>query len=289
MNHEEQIILYAANQLDGNARTDFEKHLAGCADCQMDLLLWQSVADELTASVPPVPAPVHLAESALEVIHQPSRFANALCGMSQLLRMQMLIINNELWIGSAALMLIFLAMALLVERVEVIYFIAPMIAAGAISIVFGPEHDPASELTLATSTSAWKILLARLTLVSGYNFLLAICAGLGLLLISPPQIIGELILGWFGPMTFLSALALLLSLWIGTSNALFISYILWAAQYLSLISLDAWFRALSPWFDSYRQFWQNPVLMFSLGFLFIVAALWSAGRDQVQWRKTLAM
>ena len=30
MNHEEEVILYAANQLDANERARFEKHLADC-------------------------------------------------------------------------------------------------------------------------------------------------------------------------------------------------------------------------------------------------------------------
>ncbi|HRJ58405.1 MAG TPA: zf-HC2 domain-containing protein, partial [Anaerolineales bacterium] len=116
MNHEEQLIRYAANQLNESERVDFEKHLAGCASCQADLILWQSVADEINASDSLVPAPVHLADSALEVIHTPSRLTRAFRNMTQLLRMQLLLMHNELWVGSAALMFIFLAMALLVAR-----------------------------------------------------------------------------------------------------------------------------------------------------------------------------
>ncbi len=286
MNHEEQLIRYAANQLNETERAEFEKHLAGCAGCQADLHLWQSVANEITASDSAMPAPVHLADSALEVIHAPSRLTRAFNGMTQLLRMQLLLMHNELWVGSAALMFIFLAMALLVARVEVLYFFVPMIAAGTVTLIYGSEHDPAAELTFATPISPWKILLARLTLVSAYNVFLALCATAGLLLILPPQALGELILGWLAPMTFLSALALLLSLWIGTSNALFISYTLWAAQYLALTSVSKWFAFLTPWLDSYRQFWQDPALLFIFGFTLILFALWSAGREQVQWRRT---
>jgi len=289
MNHEEQLIRYAANQLSENERADFERHLAECANCQTDLLLWQSVADEIHASDSAVPAPVHLADSALEVIHAPSKLTRAFKSTTQLLRMQLLLMHNELWIGSAALMFIFLAMALLVARVEVLHFFVPMIAAGTVTLIYGAEHDPAAELTFATPISPWKILLARLTLVSAYNVFLALCATIGLLLILPPQALGELILGWLAPMTFLSALALLLSLWIGTSNALFISYTLWAAQYLALTSVGEWFAFLTPWFESYRQFWNDPALLFVFGFALILFALWSAGREQVQWRRSIAL
>lgn len=288
MNHEEQFIRYAANQLNETERADFERHLANCADCQTDLLLWKSVADEIHASNSTVPAPVHLADSALGVIHTPSKLTRAFKSMTQLLRMQLLLMHNELWVGSAALMFIFLAMALLVARVEVLHFFVPMIAAGTVTLIYGAEHDPAAELTFATPISPWKILLARLTLVSAYNVFLALCATVGLLLILPPQALGELILGWLAPMTFLSALALLLSLWIGISNALFISYTLWATQYLAWTSVGEWFAFLTPWLESYRQFWNNPALLFLFGFVLILFALWSTGRERVQWRRAIA-
>ena len=289
MNHEEQLIRYAANQLNETERAEFERHLADCADCQTDLRLWKSIADEIHASNSAVPAPIHLADSALEQIHAPSKFIRAFKSMTALLRMQLLLMHNELWIGSAALMFIFLAMAFLVARVEVLHFFVPMIAAGTVTLIYGAEHDPAAELTFATPISPWKILLARLTLVSAYNVFLALCATVGLLLILPPQALGELILGWLAPMTFLSALALLLSLWIGTSNALFISYTLWAVQYLALTSVGEWIAFPTPWLESYRRFWHEPALLFIFGFALILFALWSTGREQVQWRRSVAI
>ena len=289
MNHEEQLIRYAAKQLNENERAEFENHLSGCSDCQADLTLWASVSSEINASDSAIAAPVHLADSALEAIHAPSKLTRAFKSTAQLLRMQLLLMHNELWIGSAALMFIFLAMALLVVRVEVLHFFVPMIAAGMVTLIYGSEHDPATELTFATPISPWKILLARLTLVSAYNVFLALCATAALLLILPPQALGELIIGWLAPMTFLSALALLLSLWIGTSNALFISYTLWSAQYLALTSISEWFAFITPWIESYRQLWKDPALLFLFGCALILFALWSVGREQVQWRRSVAI
>lgn len=287
MNHEEQLIHYAANQLNESERAEFENHLSGCVDCQADLTLWASVASEINASDSAVPAPAHLADSALEAIHAPSKLMRAFRNTTQLLRMQLLLIHNELWFGSAALMLIFVAMALLVARIEVLYFFAPMVAAGMVTLIYGSENDPATELTFSTPISPWKILLARLTLVSAYNVLLTGCATLILILILPLQNLGEFMLGWLAPMTFLSALALLLSLWIGTGNAIFVSYTLWAAQYAALTSFSEWFAAAAPWLEMYRRFWKDPALLFLLGFTFILFALWSVGREQVQWRRSI--
>ncbi len=289
MDHEEQLIRYAANQLNESERTEFEQHLATCADCQADLRLWQSMADEIHVSSSAITAPVHLADSALEKIHAPTKLIRAFKSAMQLLRIQLILIHNELWIGSAALMFIFLAMTILVARVEVLYFFAPILSAGMVTLVYGSEHDTATELTLSTPISPWKILLARLTLVSAYNVFLALCATLGLLLILPPQTLAQFIFGWLAPMTFLSALALLLSLWIGTGNALFIAYSIWSAQYLTLTSIGEWFGFIAPWLELYRQFWRDPVLLFGFGFVLALLALWSAGREQVQWRRSVAL
>ena len=65
MNHEEQVILYAANRLDQTDRAAFEVHLAECMDCQEELKLWSAVSEEINASSAAVTAPPYLAESAL--------------------------------------------------------------------------------------------------------------------------------------------------------------------------------------------------------------------------------
>ncbi len=289
MNHEEQLILYSANQLNEKERAEFEKHLASCDECQADLQLWNLVADEINASDSLIPAPVHLADSALEQIHHPSTLTRAYRNTVHLLRAQLLLIHQELWLGSAVLMAIFLAMAILVKRADVMYFFVPMIAAGTVSLVYGRDYDPAFELTLSTPTSAWKILLARLTLVSGYNFLLAGGAGVILLLIVPSHLIFELVVGWAAPMLFLSALALLLSLWIGTGNALFVSYVLWAAQYIPMKEMSVLFGSSATWLNSYIRFLQNPALLFVFAIAFIAIALWSVNQPQVMWRKSVSL
>jgi hypothetical protein len=119
-----------------------------------------------------------------------------------------------------------------------------------------------------------------MSIVSAYNLLLTLAAGLALLVMVPPELLGRLVLGWLAPMAFLSTLALLLSLWIGTSNAITLTYILWMAQYTPYQSIGAWM--VSPAWSSillaYRQFWQSPMLLFLLSFFLIGMALWSANR-----------
>jgi anti-sigma factor RsiW len=280
MNHEEQIILYAADLLDEAERARFEKHLADCVECQADLLLWKAVADEIVASDAAEPAPAPLAERTLEQIQQPTAPRLAFRRAFQLLRSQTFLVQCEMWPATASVMALGVIVALISGHAEFIYFIAPLIAAASLSLLFGPEHDPAHELALSTPTSSWKLLLARLSIVSAYNLVLALAALLILMIAFPPGFLGTLALGMLAPMAFLSALALLLSIWIGTSNAIAISYILWFLQSIPYQFIGAW--TVSPAWSSfllaYREFWRSPMLLFAFSVPLLLIALWSANR-----------
>jgi hypothetical protein len=284
MNHEEQLILYAANRLDETERLRFEKHLADCAECQADLKLWRAVAEEIIASDSAEPVPAQLAERALERIHQPTAPRLAFRRVFQLLHSQTFLVQREMWPATAAVMALGVMVALVSKHAEFIYFIAPLIAAASLSILFGPEHDPAHELALSTPTSSWKLLLARLSIVSAYNLLLAIAAILIMMIAFPPDLLGTLALGMLAPMAFLSALALLLSMWIGTGNAIVISYALWLLQSIPYPSAGSWVvsPAWSAFLLAYREFWRSPMLLLALSVPLVLIALWSANRPMLK-------
>jgi anti-sigma factor RsiW len=282
--YEEQLPLYAAGQLDALERAEIERHLHACADCRADLELWRGVGTEIIAGGGAVQPTPELAERALTRIHALSPMRRAFMQAVGLLRAQAYLVRREMWPASAIIMAIGAVITyLMLGKVEVIRFLAPLVAAASLAAIYGPEHDPASELTLATPTSPWKVLLARLTLVHAYNLFLALAASLFLLVVIPPGMLGTLILGWLGPMTFLSALALLLSLWLGTNTSVAIAYGLWLVQFpryeLSLDPSTAWLTAL----EAYRQFWSSPLLLIGLGVFLLVVALgtvrWSAPRQ----------
>jgi hypothetical protein len=167
---------------------------------------------------------------------------------------------------------------------EAVRVLSPLVAAAGLAVIYGPEYDPAVELALATPTSPRQILLARLTLVYGYNLLLAMTASLGLLAMVPVEMLGQLILGWLGPMTFLSALALVLSLWIGTANAIAIAYGGWLLQIMAggmLFSPEALISAQAmPLLAVYRQFWNSPILLLALALVLVCCAIWQAGKQE---------
>lgn len=276
--YEELLPLYAAGQLDGAQRAEVQNHLVECEVCQADLELWAAVSREIGTANRAVPPPPALADQTLKRIRPHRALPSAFLRAWQLIGAQALLVQPEMWPAAAAVMALGIIVALLWKQAGIIYFVAPLLAASTLTMLYGPEHDPALELSLATPTSPWKILLARLSVVSGYNLLLALAASLGLLLFVPPELLGTLVLGWFGPLTFLSALALLLSLWLGTSNAIAITYGLWLAQYLPVKALELW-MASPAWasvLNAYQQFWHSPLLLVLLSILLIGMALWSA-------------
>jgi anti-sigma factor RsiW len=278
--YQENLPLYAAGQLDDDERLAVQRHLAGCASCQDELELWMAVSGEIHAANRGLTPPPDLLDRTVERLHAPHPLALAFQRAGQLLRVQAALVQRELWPASAAVMGVGVATALISNHAEAIYFIAPLVAAAGLTVSFGPENDQAYELVMSTPVSPWKVLLARLSIVSGYNLLLALAASLALLAIVPAGLLGAVILGWLAPMAFLSALALLLALWIGTGNAIAISYGLYVAQYASYqtISRMVTVPALEPLISAYQQFWHSPALMGGLAALLLGLALWSANR-----------
>lgn len=274
------LPFYAAGTLDEAGRAEMQAHLAACPQCREDLALWAGVSTEISRTSRAARVSPEVAERALEQVRRSNqadglgRLTNGLRLGWLLLRSQAVLVQRELWPASAVVMVMGVAVALLVQKAGVVYFLAPLVAAASLAVIYGPEHDPGSELALATPTSPWMILLARMTLVSGYNLLLALAASAALLAILPAELLGGLILAWLGPMTFLSALALLLSLWIGTGNAVLLSYGLWLLQYQPLQLSPVWASVLG----NYQDFWRSTPLLLILSLALAAAALISATR-----------
>jgi hypothetical protein len=283
MNHEQfetLLPLYTAGQLNGPEQARIEAHLNGCAECQADLELWQAVSAEVRRTDRALIAPPALAEQALERLRRPGRLMRAVLHTWQLLRAQTGLVQREMWPASASVIALGVALALVSNHLEVVYFLAPMIAAAMLAMLFGQENDPVYELAAATPTSPWKVLLARMSIVSAYNFLLTLAATLVLLAFAPPGLLGALAFGWLAPMAFLSTLALLLSVWFGSGNAIVIAYALWVAQYIPYQSLGRWLASptWAPVIAAYRQFWQTPQILLVLTVLLLGITLVSVNR-----------
>lgn len=282
------LPVYAAGHLDGEQRRELECHLQECATCRDDFVLWQAIGAEIVTANRPVKAHPALAERTLQSLQTSasarthlthrllSPFASMIKRAWQLLRVQVPLVKQEMWPAAALVMAIGCLLAILFKNEAALRILAPLVTAASLAVIYGPEHDPAAELMLSTPTSPWKILLARVTVVFGYNLLLALGISLLLLAFIPVETLGGLILGWLAPMTFLSALALVLSLWVGTTNALMMAYMGWLAQFTPFFMKS---MAMSDWFsritEGYAQLWQSPPILLAAAVLLLVIALWS--------------
>jgi hypothetical protein len=286
----DEIPLYAARQLEASQVSELEEHLKECTLCQEELTFWRSISGEIKATNTAVVPPKNLAEHALAHILKKEqiekkplsaflKFSKAFQQTFNLLRAQSYLIRREVWPTSLGIMALGVMTALLSNHVNAIVFIAPMVAAANLAMLHSPENDPAYELVVATQTSSWKILLARLSIVSAFNLMITLVASFALVSIIPPEFFGQLILSWLAPMAFLSALALLLSIWLGTSNAIVISYVLWVTQYLQVSKFfDFWGFSLSKmevFWSSYQGFWKSPGLLLISSMVIFAAALFS--------------
>jgi hypothetical protein len=281
--YKDQIVFLASGHLSPDEAETLNKHMSGCTECQAEWNFWKELAAEVMAEDAALMQPVGIDTRALAVIHGKSAKWNPFWRGLALLKAQAYLVRRELWPATAGIMALGVIMVILSKQAEFLTFLAPLVAAASLAAIYGPQNDPACELAASTPTSPWKVLLSRLTLVSGYNLLLALASSLVLLLVFPADILGGLILSWLGPLTLLSALALMLSLWIGTGNAITISYALWIIQYIQpplMIKDPPALRLWEEFLTGYRQFWQTPGLLILLAALIILGALLSTRHSE---------
>jgi hypothetical protein len=281
------LPLYVSGQLDEAHQRTLAAHLLTCAECQADLAVWRAAAAEIKTADEVLVAPAGLALKALKQVQARPRRVALLPRAVQMLLAQAPLVRRDIWPASAAVIAIGYFMSIAAGNAAVIRVLAPLVAAACIAVIYGAENDPALELALSTPTSPRQILLARLALVFGYNFLLALVASLALLPVLPAIKTGTLeglVLGWLGPMTLLSSAALLLSLVTSAGAAVTLTYLAWLAQFVpdnlaripNLAVLDEIQTALG-W---YQQFWQQPGILAGLSILLLALTVWIAGRRE---------
>lgn len=134
-----------------------------------------------------------------------------------LLRAQLRVVQQEIWLASALVMALGLFVTLTNQH-EVslegapFVLIAPLVAALGIAFLYGPAAEPALEMELATPISPRLVVLARLLLVFVFDLALALISSLVLNAAQSSWSLWPLVLMWLAPMTFLAALAFLLSM-----------------------------------------------------------------------------
>jgi len=257
------LPFYVSGALEEKELRGLEAHLQTCLECQADLALWQRTAEEVLEQSATLKVSEKVLESALAQIHFEQKQPGALRRAVDLLLTQIPLVRREIWPASALIMLIGFAAAVLVQMEVFIELTAPLVAVWGIAALYGPENDPAFELAASTPTKPTQILLARLAAVFSYNLALALAVSLAASPVFPLQGLNGLILTWLAPMAFLTALALLLSLWMSPSNAMSIPYLLWLGKLiLEGISFGSegsalYYGGLLEISRAYLQFWNN--------------------------------
>jgi hypothetical protein len=227
---------YVTGALTPEESAEREAHLAECAECRADVAAWQALAGG-TEAAPPGPELVHrvLLRSALDGPPPPTRrpawFSLAL------LRAEARLVRPAVPIASALVMALGVALAATTPEGlagSVLALVAPVVAALGIAGLYAPRRDPAFEVVAATPTAGGLILLTRIALVFGYDLLLALAAsGVLAALGGDPGGVFALVDAWLGPMALLSALSLVLAVWIGADVAAGVAVVLWSLRVLA--------------------------------------------------------
>ncbi|TDC97337.1 hypothetical protein E1292_37280 [Nonomuraea deserti] len=170
----------------------------------------------------------------------------------QLLAMEARLLHPGVWTASFAVMALCVLFAALkgLLPVPLLELAAPLVAAVGVAGLYGPERDRAFEVVAATPTSPRVLLLARVTLVFGYDVALALLAS-GVLAASggSPAGLGELVTAWLGPMALLAAMALLLSVCWHPGGAVGVVLAAWYVPALAQADVAA--------LRAYRTMWET--------------------------------
>lgn len=260
---EEQIPFLINGQLDPSEQTEVSTYLRECSTCREELAFWQNVSAAVEEQDQMIDPPQVVPQTVILHVKQSLSIMRILKDVWHLLILQVPLVRQDMWPASALMMLIGVAVAVVTEKTSVIYFMAPMIAAAMLALIYGDENDPANELTLATATSPAIILFARMTLVSAFNLGLTLAASLLVVAFLPQVPFWGLVLTWLAPMAFLSMLALVLSMWMGSGNAVALTYGLWVVQFIPL-QQSRLFSTLPGWMQKVsllQDLWQNNLAL----------------------------
>jgi Putative zinc-finger len=280
---------YGSGQLSAPIAARVRDHLMTCEACAAELRAWQQIAEAELQTATLLPAPsTTLLTSVLAKIEMSSpvaatestapeagvtNFAKGRAALQHLwhvLGAQRRMLRTAVWVASAAGIVFAVLYGVLVPSQEVeqdiLAFALPLIAAAGMTFLYGPDNDPALELTLATPTSARSVLFARFALLFGYDTALALLGTFALATLHGGGF-WSLAEVWLGPMALLSSLSLTLLLIFGPLAAVGASAALWLSRAIDL--KDGLHVHITP-----ASFWQTtpPVLAAAL-LLFVFALL----------------
>lgn len=201
-----------------------------------------------------------------------------------LMRAQLRVVRKEIWAASALI----LALGVIVtvatysrgmDATTPVALLAPLVAALGIAFLYDNDVEQMLEIENTTLASTRLLLLARLTLVFGFDLLLTLIGSVILVVFHADVVLWPLVLSWLAPMAFLSALAFFLSVICRDALAgSAFSFGIWGVHvFLQAVpSPNQITYLLSLPGLSVPEF--RP-LLFGVAALLIVVGLWFSGRD----------
>ncbi len=160
------------------------------------------------------------------------------CWPLLLLRSQAQVVRGEIWLASGLMIALGTLVTLASGQGSApqnlpLVILAPVVSVFAVALLYDNRAIQMLELESTTAVSARMLLLARLTLVFGFNLLLMLAGSVVLSLTREDLSLWPLVMSWFAPMSFLSALAFLMSvLLMDALAASLIGLLLWMAHVL---------------------------------------------------------
>jgi hypothetical protein len=201
-----------------------------------------------------------------------------------LLLSQVRVIQREIWLASALVLGLGVVVTLISPNPDLSAFTAliPLVAAVGVALLYDNDVRMMLEIEETTLASARLLLLARLTLVYGFNLAAALIGSVILATLDADISLFPLIASWLAPMTFLSGLAFFLSIVLNdTLAASIFSMFLWIIHNLGNATQSdnlLWSLLSLPGLSDPTN---RPFLMFTAALLILVA-LWIVGIQERQ-------
>ncbi|MEU4829816.1 hypothetical protein [Streptosporangium sp. NPDC023615] len=194
-----------------------------------------------------------------------------------LLTMEARLLHPAIWPASALIMVAGVLFVLAQGRAAgaVLSLVVSLVAMAGAAMAYGPENDDAFEVVAATPVSPRVVLLARVTLVFGYDLALALLVSAAMTALPEGPAAGglvPLITTWLGPMTVLAALSLLLSVCWNPTGAMGAGLAVWILQALAAGGL--------PLPDGLRGLWTTGPATMGLALALTLAAVAAAGAGE---------
>lgn len=290
----DQLEWFVNHTLSAKEQAAVEAHLATCAACRAEVAIWAEVRRSLCEVSVHTPEPradlFPLIEQQLDLVPSPALWS----WLPRLLQVCWLVLSvgGEHLFAQARLLrrdLFWMPLFILPLAASVIYLpqswqqapgmvalLAALLTALGMAFLYGQKVDPVREIALVTLTSPRLVLGVRCCLVFGYDLLINCGLVLPFLALHGVVTPAWFLTNWLAPLCCLSAIALLLSILVNASTAVFVCALLWVLRLLSGVRtfLLGGGQTLPqvPWPQPYERFWHQGPLLFAIAILAVSLA-----------------